>query len=118
MDKLSDVKVGDKLLVRTNYTERIEMVERVTETLVITERHRFKKNDGYESGSSAWGYMSAKPATEEEVKRVNEENRRNSLASKCNGIRFENLSLAQLEEILKIAENKQQKITTIKLKDL
>lgn len=83
-------------------------MERITPTLVVTKKHRFRKIDGYESCSGGWIRTSAKPATEEEVKRVNEENRRISLASKCNGIRFENLSLAQLEEILKIAENKQQ----------
>lgn len=108
MDKLSDVKVGDKLLVRTNYTERIEMVERVTETLAITKGNRFRKDSGYAQGCDKWSYVVAKPATEEDVKRITEANRHNILARKCVNINFKNLSIAQLEEILKIAENKQQ----------
>lgn len=48
MNKLENVKVGDKLLVSNQYGERIETIVRVTNTLVITRcsnRYR-KKMDG------------------------------------------------------------------------
>lgn len=107
METLENVKVGDKLLVRTRYGEDIETVERITPTLVVTKTRRFRKIDGNESGSSAWFYTFAKPATEEDVERIRENKKRNILAAKCNGIRFETLSVSQLEGILEIAGKKE-----------
>lgn len=103
---LENVKVGDKLIVTNHYGDRIDTVERITSTLVITKIHRFRKTDGYESGQSAYacGLSRARLATDEEVNRVNEKTRRNMLSAKCKGIRFERLTIQQLESILKIAE--------------
>lgn len=107
METLENVKVGDKLLTSHNYGESIEIVERITETLVITKHYRYGKKDGYAKGMNRYSYRRAKPATEEDVERIRENNKRNILAAKCNGIRFETLSVAQLEGILEIAGKKE-----------
>lgn len=104
MENLNDVKVGDLLIVSNHYGNRVEAVERLTETLVITKYGRYRKRDGYEQGRGTWGYTHARLGTTEEVDRVNKKNRKDNLAFKCRQIKFETLSILKLEEILKIAE--------------
>ena len=65
MNRLSNSKVGDKLAVTAGFsrTVLIETVERVTKTLVITERHRFNL-EGRITGEAAYYGTLAKPATD------------------------------------------------------
>ncbi len=44
--ELDNVKVGDKLFVFNGHVKGIEIVERLTQTLVITKVHRFVKKTG------------------------------------------------------------------------
>lgn len=46
MNKLENIKVGDKLFVYNLNQERIETVTNMTETLAITDGHRFRIKDG------------------------------------------------------------------------
>lgn len=43
---LDNVTIGDKLVVTTDYGQRLEVVERITSTLVITKGSRFNKSSG------------------------------------------------------------------------
>lgn len=101
-ESLENVKVGDKLLVRTSYEEYIETVERITATLVITKLHRYIKKSGKGQGSSAWSFIWAAPASDKDVERISNAVKRRKLIRKCESIKFSDLSDAQLEEFLKI----------------
>lgn len=105
MESLENVKAGDRLVVSNRYGENIDVVERITETLVITKIHRFRKKDGYESGQSAYacGFSRARLATEADVERIKGQMRKRKLTAECNKIRFDRLSVQQLDDILKIA---------------
>ena len=105
METLENVKVGDKLIVRTSYNECIETVERITATLVITKYHRFNKHRGNALGSDAWTHIWAKPASAKDVERITKATKRRNLVTKCENIKFNNLTDAQLENILKIAND-------------
>lgn len=103
MASLENVRVGDKLKVRTQYSEYIETVERVTATLVITKLHRFIKKSGKAQGCDAWTYIWATPATPEDAERISKAVRRQKLIRACESIKFSGLLDKQMEMILEIA---------------
>lgn len=103
MNELENVKVGDKLLVRNNiYWEDIEIVERVTKTLVITKRHKFRIKDGFSVPKSTWINIYARPATPEDIKR----NIRKKNIQTCRDTNYDKLTDSQLERIINIINNK------------
>lgn len=103
MATLENVKVGDKLKVRTHYEEYIETIERKTNTLVITKYHRFIKKTGKAQGSDSWSYVWAEPATPEDIERISKAVRRKKLIYACESIKFSGLLEKQMEMILEIA---------------
>lgn len=102
MNELENVKVGDKLLVRNRCWEDIEIVEKVTKTLVITKRHRFRIRDGYSIPMGKWINTYAKPATLEDIER----NIRRKNIQFCKETDYDNLTDSQLERIIDIINNK------------
>lgn len=107
MNSLENVKVGDKLLVRSRGRRSLQTVTRITATLVITNSDRFSKQTGKAHGYDSWSHTYAEPATAEDIESITREIRRKSLIFKCQGIDFESLSDSQLEQILEIANKKE-----------
>lgn len=101
MNSLENVRVGDVLAVSDNMSEYLETVERVTETLVITKVHRFKKKTGFSQGNSLWNRWFARPATAEDFAK----DLYKRLVRKCRNIDSKNLTESQLVAILKIVNN-------------
>lgn len=99
---MENVKVGDKLLVRNRYWENIEIVEKVTKTLVITKRHRFRIRDGYSIPTDKWINTYAKPATPEDIER----NIRRGNIQFCKDTDYDKLTDSQLERIINIINDK------------
>lgn len=97
---MDNVKVGDKLKVRTHYEEYLETVERITATLVITKYHRFIKKTGKAQGRDSWSYVWGEPATPEDVERISKAVRRKKLIHACESIKFSDLSEKQMEMLL------------------
>ncbi len=99
MAELDNVKVGDKLFVCNNHVKGIEIVERLTKTLVITKFHRFVKNTGLLYGCD-WNIMYARPASEQDELNIKEEKRRAELVRAFKHINYEGFSTPQLESII------------------
>lgn len=54
---LAELKVGDKVIVNTSFTERIDTVTKITPTQIhIGEYTKFRKKDGKSIGSSTWNH--------------------------------------------------------------
>lgn len=104
MNSLENVKVGDTLFVSNGIDSFLEAVERLTQTLVITKHHRFAKNSGKLLGGACWAVFCARLATEEDVAMV----RRKQMVRRCENIDFSLIPSAQLEQILEIANKKEQ----------
>lgn len=106
MANLENVKVGDLLFVSGNLSYgSLEIVIRITDTLVITKNRRFKKKSGLAFGSDTWCRFSARPATDDDIAMI----ARKKNIRKCKEINFENLTDTQLQEILNIAYPKKDK---------
>lgn len=108
MNKLENIKVGDKLFVYIRYQEQIETVTNMTETLAITDGHRFRIKDGMAIPTDKWINTYAMPATPEDIESVEKENVRRENIMFCDTADFSNLTYEQLERIVNIIKSEQQ----------
>ncbi len=106
MNELENVKVGDKLLVRNRYGEDIEIVKRVTKTLVITEHHRYRIKDGRGFPIDSWIFTHAHPASIENIERITKADIRRKNIQTCKNIDYDKLTDSQLERIISIINDK------------
>ena len=112
MKGLEDLKVGDKVIVGGLYRyDRISQVERVTKKYIFVESVKFSKA----FGRLSWCRSSSaniKPATEEDIKRVEEETEKRNIVNYLTITPFEKLSLTTLIAIRDIVEKEIGKLTT------
>ena len=104
MKELEDLKVGDKVIVSGLYRyDRISQVERVTKKYIFVESVKFSKA----FGRLSWCRSSSahiKPATEEDVRRIEEETEKRDIVNYLTIARFEKLSFTTLVAIRDIVE--------------
>ena len=112
MSELEDLKVGDKVIVSGLYRyDRISQVERVTNKYIFVESVKFSKA----FGRLSWCRTSSahiKPATEEDIRRVDEETEKRDIANYLTIANFEKLSFTTLVAIRDIVEKEIGKQTT------
>ena len=112
MKELEDLKVGDKVIVSGLYRyDRISQVERVTKKYIVVESVKFSKA----FGRLSWCRSSSahiKPATEEDVRRIEEETEKRDIVNYLTIARFEKLSFTTLVAIRDIVEKEIGKLTT------
>lgn len=104
MNDLENVKVGDTLFVSNGTDSFLETVKRLTQTLVITKHHRYAKKNGKLLGGACWAVFYARLAADEDVAMM----RYKQLIRRCEDINFSLLTSTQLEQILEIANKKEQ----------
>lgn len=80
MSPLIETVVGDKLLVSNPYGDGILTVTHTTKTQVHCGTTKFRR-DGFEIGGSIWHKMYARPATEEDIYRLDEQKKRQQAVS-------------------------------------
>ena len=74
MKELEDLKVGDKVIVGGAYSYcRIRQVEKVNKKHIVVEGNKFSKEFGWIDGCSSYTSDHIRPATEEDIRRVEEE---------------------------------------------
>ena len=99
MKELEDLKVGDKVIVSGLYRyDRISQVERVTKKYIFVESVKFSKA----FGRLSWCRTSSahiKPATEEDIRRVEEETEKRNIVNYLTKTDFEELSFTTLVAI-------------------
>ena len=112
MKELEDLKVGDKVIVSGLYRyDKISQVERVTNKYIFVESVKFSKA----FGRLSWCRTSSvyiKPATEEDIRRVEEETEKRNIVNYLTIANFEKLSFTTLVAIRDIVEKEIGKQTT------
>ena len=112
MKGLEDLKVGDKVIVSGLYChDRVIQVERVTNKYIFVESVKFSKA----FGRLSWCRTSSahiKPATEEDIRRVEEETEKRNIVDYLTIAHFEKLSFTTLVTIRDIVEKEIGKQTT------
>lgn len=105
MSNLEDLKVGDKVIVCGVYIhDRISQVEKVTKKHIIVEGSKYSKVFGYAAGCRSYSSNHIRPATEEDIKHVEEETRKRNIVTYLTKTHFEKLSLATLVAIRDIID--------------
>ena len=105
MSELNDLKVGDKVIVSGAYIyDRISQVEKATKKHIIVEGSKYSKAFGWVVGHSSYSSNHIRPATEDDIKRVEEETEKRGIANYLGNTRFINLSYETLVTIRDIVE--------------
>ena len=105
MKGLEDLKVGDKVMVVGAYIHnRISQVKKVTKKHIIVEGSKYSKAFGYVVGYNNYSSNHIRPATEEDIKRVEEETEKRNIVKYLTKTHFEKLSLTTLVAISDIIE--------------
>ena len=105
MKELEGLKVGDKVIVGGAYSYcRIRQVEKVTKKHIIVEGNKFSKEFGWIDGCSSYTSDHIRPATEEDIKRVEEETEKRGIVKWLRNIRLEKFSYETLVAIRDIVE--------------
>ena len=105
MNELEDLKVGDKVIVGGAYSYcRIRQVEKVTKKHIVVEGNKFSKEFGWIDGCSSYTSDHIRPATEEDIRRVEEETEKRNIVNYLTKINFKELSYETLVAIRDIAE--------------
>ena len=105
MSELENLKVGDKVIVGGVYIHnRISQVERVTKKYIIVESVKYSKAFGWVAGCSSYSANHIRPASEEDIRRVEEETEKRNIVKYLTKTHFEKLSLTTLIAISDIIE--------------
>lgn len=56
MKQFENIKVGDKIIVKYIFEERVVTVSKVTKTLIIVGDHRYNKNNGFTYGRRGYNF--------------------------------------------------------------
>lgn len=105
MKELEDLKVGDKVIVGGAFIyDRIGQVEKVTKKHIIVEGSKYSKAFGWVVGCSSYSANHIRPASEENIRRVEGEIKKRDIANYLGNTRFINLSYETLVTIRDIVE--------------
>lgn len=103
MKELKDLVVGDKVVVTlqqfTTTKVCISKVERLTKTLIIVNGIKFRRCNGRRVADT-YGCCYIKVASEEEIKKVEEETDRLRLAKNLREYNYYSLPLEKLKKII------------------
>lgn len=101
---LKSLKIGDKVLIRSRIGYRTDIVEKITPTGQIKIKSSdYKFKNGEQLGRSKWDYGTyIEEWTVEKQTSIDNEKKRDYLAYKMKSMRFDELSLEQLETIAAI----------------
>lgn len=103
MKELKDLVVGDKVVVTlqqfTTTKVFVSKVERLTKTLIIVNGIKFRRSNGRRVADT-YGYCDIKVASEDEIKKVEEENDRLRLAKNLREYNYYSLPLEKLKKII------------------
>ena len=71
--ELKDLKVGDLVIMHTEYVDGIVPVQRITNTLIIVKDTKFRKHSGYQIGEGIYHRKHISIPTEDDIKRIKKE---------------------------------------------
>lgn len=113
----SDVKVGDKIVIRQSFRGRwVAEVTKVLKNWFIVRGPgcdiKFRKDGGSEVGGDTWHFWLAIKATDEEIKKVSDENKKAKFVQFLRGFKYENLDLETLETIAGLVKGDKEENTT------
>ena len=99
---LENVKAGDRV-VHNGYQLGVEIVDRVTKTMIVINGLKYRKSDGRMIGAGKWSLCYISPASDDEICEIILKNREENARDKLRSRTFAGIPLDKLIEIEKIA---------------
>jgi len=98
---IKDLKEGDKVVVSSRHGKSITVVTKITpKGFVKTDKYQFNQDGSQRGNSDRWNPFYLEQLTDE----VLLEFKKNGLVRKCKEIKFSELSIEQIEQILSICD--------------
>lgn len=102
MKELKDLVVGDKVVVYDKYdNKKIDVVKRVTKTLVVVNNIKYRKSNGFEYRVSSY-ILSRRikiPKDEEQIKAIELEYRKRIIIHRIHNLNLNDYPLEVLEKV-------------------
>ena len=102
INNIENIKVGDKVLVKSCY-ERIAIVEKITKGYIFAEGIKYSRKTGYTT--IGWDKWRICLATEEDILRVDRENKRREMAYKLSDVRWRDAPFEVVSKVYNIVFN-------------
>lgn len=107
MKELKDLITGDDVLVECRSCRRIAKVDKVTNTQIVVDNVRFRRDSGWQCGGDSWSRKSISVPTEKEISNIKEENFRKRLIYAISSFDFKRLSTDELRQVYNIVKGKE-----------
>ena len=106
MNELENLKAGDLVIVNGNIQDikTLSKIDRVTKTQIVIGYHRYRKSNGCLVGAGDWQYSKIRPATDEDIERLNKVEQKNELLAFIRQVAWCNLSLDSLQTICDVVK--------------
>lgn len=106
MNELENVKVGDFVVLRGSYAhdDCLRKVERVTKFQIVVGNRRFWKKNGRLVGAGILCHAYIRPATKNDIERINKVNLKKKLTAFIRQVAWSNLPLESLQAICDIVK--------------
>ena len=100
--ELKDLQAGDKVIIRNRWNDRIGTIERVTKTQIIVNGCKFRREDGSQINGDRWTPYRIAALTEEELRRIQKQNKKEKMKRYILNFAFDNLSYEEIEQVYNI----------------
>lgn len=104
MNEFENLKVGDLVVVSGSFASKLSKVMRVTKAQILVDSHHYWKKNGRLVGGNDWRYGRIKPATDEDIERINEREQKEELIAFIRRNAWSNLSLESLQTIYDVVK--------------
>ena len=107
MKELKDLKAGDDVLVTGRSCRRIAKIDKVTQTQIVVNYARFRRDSGWQCGGDRWNVTWISVPTKKEISDIKEENFRKELLYAISSFDFKRLSTDELKQVYNIVKGKE-----------
>ena len=104
MNELENLKVGDVVIVSGVFADKLSKVMRVTKAQILVDNRHYWKKDGRIVGRSGFCCGRIKPATDEDIERINKREQKEELIAFIRKVAWCNLSLESLQAICDVVK--------------
>ena len=102
MNELENLKIGDWVIISGTYRkDKIATVDNITRRYIDVAGTKYSKINGFEC-SFSYGSTRIHPATEEDVKRIKEQNRKDMYARFLKGRDWNSYPIEVLEKVIEV----------------
>lgn len=95
-------EVGQKVIVESRNNKKVDVVDKITPTGLISVGGLLYRSDGTQRTSDVWNISKIKVATNEDIEDLKKVFHKNQLVKQLQGLDYGKLSLEKLQELIDV----------------